>query len=127
MKKMLPLFALLAISSTVFAADEMNPKFNCHRVPVIPDAGMGVTVLEGGIFFHTAVKVQNFFLGHSTSDNYLVRDIPSADGVAYEDSATQGQELSLNINQEARLKDGGYPAQLRLKNQKVSLSCTDAN
>ncbi|MGZ3690014.1 MAG: hypothetical protein ACXVAX_00835 [Pseudobdellovibrio sp.] len=115
MKKLLLTVSFLFISFNAFAADEMNDVIKCGRLQVVPDLGLQVTLSQGGIAGITLLKVDNFFLGHSTSNSYMVAQEAVQPGVMGAPVTYKGDEASLSVNfTTAPLKDGGHIGSLTL-------------
>ena len=57
--------------------DEMTEIIKCQPLNLHPDMGMSVTVSTGGIAGLTQARVERFFLGHTSVENFIVKVAPA--------------------------------------------------
>jgi opacity protein-like surface antigen len=127
MKKMLLTLVLaLGFMSSAQAADELNVILECQPAVLRPDLGMTLTLTTGGIVGSPMIQIQRFFLGHSTTENYIVRRksiltyLPLKVGapVTY---AGEGIRLDVNFTT-APDQNGAHRGILQLQNEDGTLN-----
>lgn len=116
MKQALLVTVMMVLGLTAKAqnADMLYTVIECHNAVMMPDNGMTVTVAEGGFAGIPQLTVKHFFLGHTTSDTYMVQHGFNSHMVGAPISYNN-ETVSLEINfTVAPLKDGGSPGTLRI-------------
>jgi len=115
---LLALMTTVALTQTARAemrigGDQTRPVLKCQPLALRPDAGMNLIVTEGGLAGLTQVTVSRFFLGHSTSTNYIVKQ--ERTGAIGSPLSYIGKGIRLTVNMTTSpLKDGGHYSTLQL-------------
>lgn len=108
-------------------ADQMTEIIKCRPLELRPDLGMQLTVSTGGIADLSQIEVTRFFLGHSSSNTYIVNAAPRRPDQLGEAETYKGAGIFLSINFTTSLPNGSSYGFLKIKeNEKVSfelLSC----
>jgi hypothetical protein len=122
-------FAAAQAQAQIRHPDEILTVLKCERAVNIPDLGMSVEVRQGGIAGLTSIEVENFYLGHSTRENYYVSPVVAQPASANQPAIYEGNQIRLTINIQSALDaKGGTPATLELYDsaghvQTTQLSC----
>lgn len=111
------LAALVVVTSASksMAADELVDLVKCRPAILTPDLSMSLTLSAGGIAGLTMIKVERFYLGHSTSQNYVVRQLPVNPQHNGQAVIFLGEDISFEANFSAVTNDGGAPGLLKLR------------
>lgn len=111
------LLALLAftVTSKAFAADELVDLIKCRPAILTPDLSMSLTLSSGGIAGLTMIKVERFYLGHSTQETFLVRQLATNPQFENQPVIFLGEDISFEADFSAVTNDGGAPGILKLR------------
>lgn len=115
---------LMSMSAQAQTADQLNTVLKCQPVVLTPDMGLSVTVQQGGFAGLTQLTVRRFFLGHTKTEKFIVRESPASNVGGPIEYVGNGATLSVNFTT-APLKDGGHIGHLTLADQSTpeELSC----
>ncbi|MGZ3691751.1 MAG: hypothetical protein ACXVAX_09615 [Pseudobdellovibrio sp.] len=104
-------------------ADGFNTIYSCNPIELHPDLGMNLTVEQGGFAGITQITIKRFFLGHNTTEQYVVKQkvtVPNRIGAP---TLLVGEGIQLSINfTTAPLKDGGHYSVLSLNDANGNVS-----
>ena len=104
--------AFAGITAQAQVADQMFEIINCRPTLTRPDLGMSVSIEQGGIAGITQLTVKRFFLGHSNSQTFVVKQVggQNNEGAAMVFTG-KGVRFSVNFTTTPR-QDGGHDGKL---------------
>jgi hypothetical protein len=109
-------------------ADEMRDVLNCRPAVLHPDLGMALSVSEGGFAGLTQITINRFFLGHHTTENFIVQRQEMDSHIVGAPVVYLGEGVRLAINfTTSPLKDGGQASTLTINGNSEQLSCKVVN
>lgn len=113
MKNILSICALTLLTFSAQASDELIDVLQCRPVASKADAGLSVSVAQGGFAGITLVTINRFFFGQHTIAKHLVKQLPLLPGRAGSPVIFEGDTVRLSVNFSTRaLKNGSHPALL---------------
>lgn len=119
---LLTIIAILTLGTTTQAAqeafqngaDQMNEIFKCQPLTLRPDQSMQLTVSTGGIAGVTQVRVERFFLGHSSLSTFVVKALPT-NGRMGESVTYAGKDIRLSVNFTTQTPNGANYGVLKIR------------
>ena len=89
--------------------DQMYTVLKCGPLVLRPDLGLSVDVTQGGIAGITQVRVQHFFLGHTQTETYVVRQMALENNRVGAPILYKGKGVTLSVNfTTAPTRDNGH-------------------
>lgn len=105
-------------------ADQIHEIIKCQPLAPRADLAMSLTVSTGGIAGVTQVIVKKFYLGHSSSDTYMVKALTRPEGRVGEGITYVGENIRLTTNFTTQTPNGGHYGVLKIK-ENTSTSTTE--
>lgn len=119
MKKVLFAMAalmMMGLSAHANTGDQMTTVMTCGPLVAHPDLGMKLTLTKGGLAGMTMIRIERFFLGHSSVENFIVEQMPQEQFRLGAPLVFQGQDISLTVNYTtAPTPQGGHHGTLQLQ------------
>jgi hypothetical protein len=112
---LLAALTIFTTASKAVAADELVDLIKCRPVVLTPDLSMSLTLSAGGIAGLTMIKVERFYLGRSTTQTYVVRQLDLNTQQEDQPVIFLGEDISFEADFSAVTNDGGAPGILRLR------------
>ena len=96
-------------------ADQINEIIRCQPLVLQPDLGMKVSVLTGGIAGLTQVKISRFFLGHTSTNTYIVKALTRPEAQLNEGITYVSSEIRMTVSFNSQTPNGGNYGMLKIR------------